>query len=496
MPNQYTANIQITAQDKASGSIDRIARKFNPLNKKARKFDKNMSKADSTIRKSGGSISKMTKKLGALGAIAATAFAGFKLGKQFLNTAVEFENLGVQLKFITGNAKDGAKALSIVEKAAGKSTHSMKEMALATPSLLTVSSVDELASTLDMAGDIASATGMSFQDVASQLQRTFSGGIGAADMFREKGVKSMLGFQEGVQYTAAESEKMIRDAFKNGTTTLKGASSEMAKTWAGQMSMMGDKWDAFQRNTMSGGLFPTLKQNLTKVNTFFDKNKESIDAMAKAIGSGLGSAVNWMIANLFPAVKTIAGLFADLVKIIAPLAKELFPAIWKALWPIRLAFKVIAFALKNIVLPVFKVFIDIITKVVEVMNDVADAVIKVVNLMTGPFKAVGNFIAGLFGGNTSDVNVDKTLTSKNIVEKIVDTEVPNNTFNKNGKKGELKTTSLAVPTNLTVNVARLNVDGADPVGSQRALEQLIKGVASQTAVDVIIQNQKFGGIYA
>ena len=67
------------------------------------------------------------------------------------------------------------------------------------------------------------------------------------------------------------------------------------------------------------------------------------------------------------------------------------------------------------------------------------------------------------------------------------------TFNKNGKKG-LVTSSLAVPSNLTVNVARLNVDGADPVGSQKALEQLIKGVASQTAVDVLIQNQRFGGL--
>ncbi|SVC55751.1 uncharacterized protein METZ01_LOCUS308605, partial [marine metagenome] len=220
MPKQYTANIEIKAHDKASGSIDRISRKFNPLNKKARKFDKNMSKANRSIKKSSNSMSRLTKKMGLAAAAMAGAFAGFKLSKSFLNTAVEFENLGVQLKFITGNAKDGARALSIVEKAAGKSTHSMKEMALATPSLLTVSSVDELASTLDMAGDIASATGMSFEDVASQLQRTFSGGIAAADMFREKGVKSMLGFQEGVRYTAAESEKMIRDAFKNGTTTL------------------------------------------------------------------------------------------------------------------------------------------------------------------------------------------------------------------------------------------------------------------------------------
>ena len=138
--------------------------------------------------------------MGALAASAGAALGTIKLAQSFMNTATQFENLNVQLKFITGNAKSGAQALDIVEAAASRSAFAMEDMAAAAPSLLTVSSVDELASTLDMAGDIAAATGMSFQEVSSQLQRAFSGGIAAADMFREKGVKSMLGFQEGVEY--------------------------------------------------------------------------------------------------------------------------------------------------------------------------------------------------------------------------------------------------------------------------------------------------------
>ena len=78
MPNQYTAKIQITAEDKASGSIDKLSNKFDPLNRKARKFDKNMSKADKSIKKSSKSMNKLKSAMG-LAAVAGAAFAAVKL---------------------------------------------------------------------------------------------------------------------------------------------------------------------------------------------------------------------------------------------------------------------------------------------------------------------------------------------------------------------------------------------------------------------------------
>ena len=265
--------------------IDIIAN--NKASKALSKTNKQLQKIDANAKKSNSAL----KSMGALAASAGVALGGIKLAQSFMNTATQFENLNVQLKFITGNAKSGAQALGIVEAAASRSAFAMEDMAAAAPSLLTVSSVDELASTLDMAGDIAAATGMSFQEVSSQLQRAFSGGIAAADMFREKGVKSMLGFQEGVQYTAEETERMIRDAFENGTTSLAGATAEMAKTWDGQISMMGDAWMQFKKRTVDSGLFDALKDQLARVRGFLDDNKAAIDKMAEALGSALATAV-------------------------------------------------------------------------------------------------------------------------------------------------------------------------------------------------------------
>lgn len=268
--------IDIIANNKASRALSKT-------NKQLQKIDQNAKKSNSAL-----------KTMGTLAASAAAALGSIKLAQSFMQTATQFENLNVQLKFITGNAKLGAQALDIVEAAASRSAFAMEDMAAAAPSLLTVSSVDELADTLDMAGDIAAATGMTFQEVSSQLQRAFSGGIAAADMFRERGVKAMLGFQEGVQYTAEETEKMIRDAFANGTTSLAGATAEMAKTWDGQISMMGDAWMQFKKTVMDSALFDALKDQLARVKGFLDDNREAIDTMARALGETLATGVTML----------------------------------------------------------------------------------------------------------------------------------------------------------------------------------------------------------
>ena len=40
-----------------------------------------------------------------------------------------------------------------------------------------------------------------------------SGGIASADMFRERGVTAMLGFNQGVQVTAEETAKRFEEVF-------------------------------------------------------------------------------------------------------------------------------------------------------------------------------------------------------------------------------------------------------------------------------------------
>ena len=296
-------------------------------NNKASRALGNVTKQLGNIERGAGKANNAFDKMKTLAVAAGAALGSMKLAQSFMQTATQFENLNVQLKFITGSAKDGAAALKIVEQAAASSAFAMEDMAAAAPSLLTVSSVEQLADTLDMAGDIAAATGMGFQEAAGQLQRAFSGGIAAADIFREKGVKSMLGFQEGVQYTAEQTEKMIRDAFENGTTSLKGATAEMAKTWDGQISMMGDAWTQFKKKTMDSGLFEELKLALQGVQRFINDNEEAINKMAVAIGDTLGKGVR-KLGEAVAFVATHSDFFLTVAK--GLVAVKLAPYLLKA----------------------------------------------------------------------------------------------------------------------------------------------------------------------
>ena len=60
---------------------------------------------------------------------------------------------------------------------------------------------------LEITGNVAATTGLDFRTAAEQIQRSFSAGIGAADLFREKGVRNMLGFQAGATVSIEEQYK-------------------------------------------------------------------------------------------------------------------------------------------------------------------------------------------------------------------------------------------------------------------------------------------------
>ena len=249
---------------------------------------RSMGKLQSSTRKSSSAFSKLQGAV--VGAVA--AFGALKVAKSFLNTAVDFENLGIQLKFLTGSAEEGAAAFDSLTKFASTVPFALDEIAKSAPLLLTVTDgADELNEVMKITGDIAAATGLSFQQTAEQLQRSFAGGIAAADLFREKGVKSLLGFEEGVRYSAAQTKEHIIKAFRDGTAVMIGASDEMAKTYTGQMSMLGDAWLKFKKNTMEAGVFPELKKQLGDVRRFVAINEKAINDFAKALGQGLGKAV-------------------------------------------------------------------------------------------------------------------------------------------------------------------------------------------------------------
>jgi hypothetical protein len=68
-----------------------------------------------------------------------------------------------------------------------------------------------------------------------------SAGISAADLFRDRGVKSMLGFKAGATVSIEETAAAFERVFGKGGR-YDGATEALAKTFEGTLSMIGDKF--------------------------------------------------------------------------------------------------------------------------------------------------------------------------------------------------------------------------------------------------------------
>jgi len=238
-------------------------------------------------------------------AIAGVTAAAFAL-KGALDAAQSVENLGITLQTLYGDADKASAAMATVtEKAAGL-TFALSDIQQGVPSLALVEDkLGGLDNAIDYTAGIASAFGMSFQEAATNVQRALTAGIGSADLFRDKGVKAFLGFQEGVEYTAAETQAIFLNMFEEVT-----AANELAAgTLTGQFSMMEDA--AFQVMEAYGTAFgETLKTELGDLNTLFAENKEQILSIARTLGESLGAALTLVANNADVLGAVMAGVFA------------------------------------------------------------------------------------------------------------------------------------------------------------------------------------------
>ena len=222
-----------------------------------------------------------------------SAFIGLGAGlvvRNLVSTGKELENLQVRLKFLLKDTNEGAKAFDNMVKFASKVPFSLEEIQSGSGILATVTdNAKDLQQMLEITGNVAAVTGLDFRTTAEQIQRSFSAGIGAADLFREKGVRNMLGFQAGstvsIEATAEAFEKVFGKNGRFGTAT-----DELANTFEGTMSMLNDKVFTFKKTLLDAGFFAELKNQFGDLDDFLNENAEQLDLIAEKIGKDLANA--------------------------------------------------------------------------------------------------------------------------------------------------------------------------------------------------------------
>ena len=222
------------------------------------------------------------------------AFVGLGAGlvvRNLVNTGKQLENLRTRLKFLLKDTNEGAKAFENMTKFASKVPFSLEEIQAGAGILATVTdNADDLQKMLEITGNVAAVTGLDFRTAGEQIQRSFSAGIGAADLFREKGVRNMLGFKAGATVSIEETVKAFEKVFGRDGRFGK-ATDELAVTFEGTLSMIGDKILRFKTVLLEAGFFEELKNQFGDLDEFLQNNANQLDQIATAIGKNLADAI-------------------------------------------------------------------------------------------------------------------------------------------------------------------------------------------------------------
>ncbi len=210
--------------------------------------------------------------------------------KGFVDVGKSVESLQVRLKFLFGSVEEGARAFDAMAKFAGKVPFSLGEIQSGAGVLAVVSKdANELSKVLELTGNVAAVTGLDFRTTAEQIQRSLSAGISSADLFREKGVKSMLGFSAGATVSIEQTREALFRVFgKDGQFA--GATDDLANTLEGTLSMIGDKFFNFQK-TVAEEFFVALKKEFGSLDEALAANEGLILDIAKTVGEVLAGAV-------------------------------------------------------------------------------------------------------------------------------------------------------------------------------------------------------------
>lgn len=198
------------------------------------------------------------------------------IAKDAVSASAAFEQYGVRLGALLGSQTEANKALDNFVELSAKTPFAVSQIVegastLGAAALGNRERLEELTVT---AANLAAVTGLSFQEAAGNLQRSLQAGIGAADLFRERGVRALIesiaGIPDATKASSQELEAAFGEVFgaggvfgtaaENLSTTLGGALSNIGDAATNLQVALGDAFAPSVINTARGVIIPFLTQ--------------------------------------------------------------------------------------------------------------------------------------------------------------------------------------------------------------------------------------------
>lgn len=248
----------------------------------AKEYARDMKSQTQAVKNMEKQTKSLSNNLRNLKRVALTVFVGWgvkNIATSFLDAATEAEGFAVRLNGLLGSVEEGNRLFKNMAEFAGQVPFEYREIMSSATALSGVmrGGVDEISRWMPMIADLAAASGLGIEQTTQQVIRMYSAGAGAADLFRERGVLSMLGFQAGVSYSAEETRKKMVEAWEDPQSKFRGMTEDLAQTWTGTMSMFRDVWFQFRNMVMESGPFKLMKEQaqelLKEVNRLKDEGK-------------------------------------------------------------------------------------------------------------------------------------------------------------------------------------------------------------------------------
>jgi hypothetical protein len=275
------------------------------------KINKSTGRIGNDFRRLGSSLDTLGGQVAKFGGLLATAFGVYQV-VQVVSVGKQVENLQVRLKALFGTAEEGARAFDVMRKFANRVPFSLEEIQQASGNLAVISEdANELGEVLEITGNVASATGLDFRQASEQIQRSFAGGIASADVFRERGVRAMLGFSAGAKVSINETIEAFKEKFGKGGE-FGNVTDDLAKTLTGTLSMLEDKLFNF-RLAIAEEFMVALKKEFGDLDKSLAVNADNIEAFGKEVGESLANLTSSVVKNaeeIKLAFETLFAIFA------------------------------------------------------------------------------------------------------------------------------------------------------------------------------------------
>lgn len=261
------------------------------------------------LQKIEGQASTTSDYLKRVGGLLATAFSAYAIGNlanSFVTAANTAQGYRTRLEILTGSQEEANRVFEKAAEYAGRVPYEYEQIMGAATQLAAVTdgTAEGVMRWLPLIGDLAAASGLTIEETTGQVVRMMSAGAGAADLFRERGVLAMLGFQAGATYSAQQTrEKLVAEWEKTGSA-FRGATDKMAATWEGATSMMADAWFKVKQN--AGDFLVQSPAAVAAVKAIADEVTAWADEIQK-----LGVAQPEIVGNLIEGLVLVAkaGLF-------------------------------------------------------------------------------------------------------------------------------------------------------------------------------------------